>query len=120
MNAGSLPELNAAELEAQVARDSATLISAKGNTIQNILSLKAYMALDAAAPFEVDTPPVEKIPVDNISDLQPDAVYASAIANLPQQKFNDFKIKAAERNAAIILTDLKKIEYFKAERILYL
>lgn len=28
--------------------------------------------------------------------------------------------EAAERNAAIILTDLKKIEYFKAERILYL
>jgi len=28
--------------------------------------------------------------------------------------------EAAERNAAIILTDLKKIEYFEAERILYL
>ena len=28
--------------------------------------------------------------------------------------------EAAERNAAIILSDLKKIEYFKAERILYL
>jgi ABC-type lipoprotein export system ATPase subunit len=28
--------------------------------------------------------------------------------------------EADERNAAIILTDLKKIEYFKAERILYL
>ena len=28
--------------------------------------------------------------------------------------------EAAERNAAIILTDLKKKEYFKAERILYL
>jgi outer membrane protein len=100
VNAGSLPELNAAELEAQVARDSATLISAKGSTIQNTLSLKAYMALDAATPFEIETPPVEKIPVDNISDLQPDIVYASAIANLPQQKYNDFKIKAAERNAA--------------------
>jgi outer membrane protein len=100
VNAGSLPELNAAELEAQVARDSATVITAKGTTIQNILSLKAYMALDAASVFEVDTPPVEKIPVENISDLQPDAVYASAIANLPQQKFNDFKIKAAEKNAA--------------------
>ncbi len=100
VDAGSLPELNAAELEAQVARDSATLISAKGSTVLNTLSLKAYMALDAATPFEIETPPVEKIPVDPISELQPDAVYASAIANLPQQKFNDFKIKAAERNAA--------------------
>ena len=99
VKAGSLPELNAAELEAQVARDSATLISAKGSTTQNLLNLKAFMALDAAAAFEVDIPPVEKIPVEDIADLQPDAVYASAIANLPQQKVNDYKIKAAEKNS---------------------
>lgn len=99
VKAGSLPELNAAELEAQVARDSATLISAKGSTTQGLLNLKAYMALDAAAAFEVDVPPVEKIPVEDIADLQPDAVYASAIANLPQQKVNDYKIKAAEKNS---------------------
>jgi outer membrane protein len=99
VKAGSLPELNAAELEAQVARDSATLISAKGSTTQGLLNLKAYMALDAAAAFEVDVPPVEKIPVEDIADLQPDAVYASAIANLPQQKVNDYKLKAAEKNS---------------------
>ena len=100
VNAGALPELNAAELEAQVARDSSAYITAKGNTQQNILSLKAYMALDAATPFEVDIPPVEKIPVEDIASLMPDVVYASAIANLPQQKYNDYKIKAAERNMA--------------------
>jgi outer membrane protein len=99
VNAGSLPELNAAELEAQVARDSATYISAKGNTTQSILNLKAYMALDAAMPFEVEVPPVELIPIEKIADLQPDAVYALAIANLPQQRVNDFKLKAAEKNA---------------------
>jgi outer membrane protein len=100
VNAGSLPELNAAELEAQAARDSATYINAKGATQQNILSLKAYMALDAATPFDLDIPPVEKIPLEDIASLQPDVVYASALANLPQQRVNDFKIKAAERNIA--------------------
>ncbi len=100
VDAGALPELNAADLEAQVARDSSTVISAKGNVVQNILSLKAYMALDAATPFEIDTPPVDKIPVEKIADLQPEAVYALAIANMPQQKVNDFKLKAAEKNAA--------------------
>ena len=99
VNAGSLPELNSAELEAQVARDSATLISAKGNTTQALLNLKAYMAFDAATAFEVDIPPVERIPIDNIADLQPDAVYASAIANLPQHKVNDYKLKAAEKSS---------------------
>jgi outer membrane protein len=99
VNAGSLPELNAAEMEAQVARDSSTYISAKGNTETSILTLKAYMSLDAATPFEVDVPPIELIPVEKIADLQPDAVYALAIANLPQQKFNDFKLKAAEKSS---------------------
>lgn len=100
VDAGSLPELNAAELEAQVARDSSSVISAKGMLAQNILNLKAYMALDAATAFEIETPPVDKIPVDDIADLQPENVYALAIANMPQQKFNDYKIKAAEKTAA--------------------
>ena len=99
VDAGSLPELNAAELEAQVARDSSAYISAKGNTVQSLLNLKAYMSLDAASPFEVDVPPIDKIPVEKIADLQPDAVYALAVANLPQQRVNDYNLKAAEKNS---------------------
>ena len=99
VNAGSLPELNAAELEAQVARDSATYITAKGNVEQSVLSMKAYMSLDAATPIEIDTPPVEMIPVEKIADLQPDAVYALAVKNLPQQRANEFNLKAAMKNS---------------------
>lgn len=106
VNAGSLPELNAAELEAQVARDSSTYISAKGNTVQSTLNLKAFMSLDAAMPFEIDVPPVELIPIEKIADLQPDAVYTLAIANLPQQRVNDFKLKAAEKNSQAAKADM--------------
>ncbi|MGF2410929.1 TolC family protein [Ferruginibacter sp.] len=98
VDAGSLPELNAAELEAQIAKDSANVITAKGNVTSNILSLKAYMSIDAAEPFEIDTPPVDRIPVENIADLQPEAVYASALANLPQQRYNQLKLKAAQKS----------------------
>jgi outer membrane protein len=100
VDAGTLPELNAAELEAQVARDSSNIISARGTVTQSILSLKSLMAVDAAAPFEIETPPVDKIPVERIADLQPESVYALAIANMPLQKFNDFKIKAAQKTSA--------------------
>ncbi|MBS1509794.1 MAG: TolC family protein [Bacteroidetes bacterium] len=98
VDAGSLPELNASEQEAQVARDSSTYITAIGNTTQSVLNLKAYMSLDAATPFEVDTPPVDLIPLEKIADLQPDFVYNLAVANLPQQKYNDFKLKAAQKS----------------------
>ena len=100
VDAGSLPELNASELEAQVARDSSSMISAKGNVDQAILGLKAFMSFDAATPFEIDEPPAEKIPVEKISDLQPETVYATAIASLPQQRFDEFKLKAAQKSLA--------------------
>ena len=106
VDAGSLPELNAAELEAQVARDSSTVITARGSVIQNTLSLKAYMALDAAAAFEIETPPVDKIFVGKIADLQPESVYVLAMANMPQQRVNDFKIKAAQKSAAALRGNL--------------
>ena len=97
VDAGSLPELNATQLEAQLAVDSGNYISAKGNVMLNILTLKSYMNIDAAAPFEVDTPPVELIPVESIADLQPDNVYKLAVANQPLQRYNDFRLKAAEK-----------------------
>ena len=100
VDAGNLPELNAANLEAQVALDSSNVITAKGSVIQNILSIKAFMALDAATPFEIETPAAEKIFVEKLADLQPEMVYALAIANMPQQRFNDFKLKAAQKTSA--------------------
>ncbi len=100
VDAGSLPELNASQLEAQVANDSSNVISAKSGIVQNTLSLKAFLAVDAAAPFEIEVPPADKIPVEKIADLQPEMVYGLAMANMPQQKVNDFRIKAAQKNAA--------------------
>jgi len=99
VDAGSLPELNAAELEAQEALDSANYINANGNIVQATLVLKSNINLDAAAPFEVTIPPVELIPIENITDLQPDIVYALAIKNLPQQRVNEFKLRAAIKSS---------------------
>ena len=98
VKAGALPELNAFELEAQVARDSANVITAKGNVEQSKYALKTYMSIDPGQPFEIEEPPVDKIPVDNIADLQPEAVYTLALANMPQQRLNDFKLKAAQKS----------------------
>jgi outer membrane protein len=99
VDAGALPELNAVELEAQLANDSANLISATGNVSQSKYVLKAYMNMDADSDFEIEEPPVDKIPVEPIGALQPQDVYALALANLPQQRMNDFNMKAAEKNS---------------------
>lgn len=98
--AGSLPELNEVQLVAQLATDSGNYISAKGNTQLAVLTLKSYLNIDAASPFEVDTPPVELIPIEPIAELQPDFVYSLAVANQPQQKYNELKLKAAYKSKA--------------------
>ena len=98
VDAGTLPELNAAELEAQVAQDSSTYINSKGTIEQDVLSLKAYMGMDAATPFEVAAPPVEAIPVESIVDLQPEIVYALALGHQPLQRMDSLVIAAARRN----------------------
>lgn len=101
VDAGTLPELNATQLEAQLALDSINYLTAKGNTTLAILGLKAYMNIDAGAPFEVDMPPVDMIPVEPIASLQPDYVYNLAVKNQPQQRYDEFKIKAAVKNVAV-------------------
>ena len=98
VKAGTLPELNAAELESQVAQDSSTYITASGNVVQSILTLKAYMDLDASVAFEVDTPPVESIPIEKLSDLQPEAVYSLALNNQPLQKMDSFQVESARKS----------------------
>jgi outer membrane protein len=97
VNAGSLPELSLAETEAQVARDSATLLTSRAAVQQNLLQLKAVLNLDAATPFNIEMPPLDKIPVENIADLQPENVFNLAVQNLPQQRVNDLRLKAADR-----------------------
>lgn len=97
VEAGALPELNVAELEAQLALDSSNLITAANTVRQNILLLKAILNIDAAQPFTVASPPLDRIPVLPLSDLQPEAVYDLAVQNLPQQKVNELRIQAADR-----------------------
>ncbi len=100
VDVGMLPELNAAELEAQLSRDSANLIVAETGVQQLLLQLKAILNLDAGLAFDVETPIVEIIPVEKLGDLQPETVFALALANLPQQKIIELKLKSAQKQVA--------------------
>ena len=95
VEAGSLPELNAAQLEAQLAQDSANLITAIANETQALLNLKALLNIDAGTAFDIEAPPVEMIPLEPIAQLQPEAVYVLALQNLPQQRANDLRLQSA-------------------------
>jgi len=101
VQAGKLPELNAANLESQLANDSSNLISAEAAKNQAILLLKVLLNLDPSVPFDVETPPVDAIPVESLGELQPEAVYALAVKNQPQQKVDELNLKAAITNVKV-------------------
>ena len=96
--AGKLPELNAVNLESVLANDSSALISAETTSQQSLLQMKALLNLDAAAAFDILTPPVDQIPVEALGDLLPAAVYQLAINSLPQQKVDSFNVLAAKKS----------------------
>ena len=98
VKAGSLPELNAAEVEAQLARDSAAFITARSGYQQQIIFLKALLSLNMSQPFDIEKPEVEAIPIEPLAELQPETVYQEALRNLPQQKVNQLRYEAAQKN----------------------
>ena len=55
--------------------------------------------MDAGTAFDIVEPPIEKIPVENLADLQPEAVYALAANSMPQQKQDGFNLAAAKKSA---------------------
>ena len=85
VDAGALPELNLAELEAQLATDSTGLITQQAAVRANILQLQAILNQDASQSFEVATPPLDQIPLEPLAELLPESVYQLALQNLPQQ-----------------------------------
>lgn len=101
VEAGKLPELSAAQLESQLATDSSNLINAETSAQQLLLQTKALLNLDAAADFDIASVPVDQVPVDNLADLQPEAVYNLALANLPQQKVDELNLKAALKSVKV-------------------
>ena len=97
VGAGSQPELNAIQLEAQLAKDSSAYLQAQASVQQYVINLKAYMNYDFALPFEIEAPALETIPVENIAALQPDAVYKLALTTQPIQQMYGLRIEAGQK-----------------------
>jgi outer membrane protein len=100
VQAGVLPELNYSEMEAQLATDSSNLITAQSNRILSILLLKSILNIPADQPFEIDIPPVDRIPIEPLGELDPAVVFALAEKSMPQQKINDLNLQAAIKSVA--------------------
>ncbi len=106
VDAGALPEFNAAQLEAQLSQDSSFLVDATNNERNALLSLKVVLNIDLASNFDILAPNVDAIPIENLTDLQPEAIYHLAMSTQPQQKINALRLKSAEKSIEIATTSL--------------
>lgn len=95
--AGRLPELNVAQLEAQLASDSATLISAISDHNASILDIKALLNLDFEKPFIATIP---ELPMEEriaLQTLNPDYIYNEAVKTYAGMRSSYLKMEAAEK-----------------------
>lgn len=95
---GKVPELNVAQLEAQLASDSSNLISSLSEYNSAILDIKALLNLDLATPFEIEAPVVIVTEQAMAAMMNPEDIYAEAAKNFGSIRSAEFKLKAANRN----------------------
>lgn len=96
--AGSVPESNQADLEAQLALDSSNLVTAKNNVTLSILQMKAYLNLGFEIPFTPDVPEnIASLPMAALQEMAPEMVYSAALTNYPLVKSDELKIKSATK-----------------------
>ncbi|HRO43297.1 MAG TPA: TolC family protein [Flavipsychrobacter sp.] len=98
--AGRLPELNAAQLESQLANDSATLITAISNYNSAILDIKALLNLDFETPFEIQAPEVSLADQLSLSSMTPEMIFVSASKHFGVIKSSEMNILSAQKRLA--------------------
>ena len=96
---GRVPELNVAQLESQVATDSANLISAISNYNSAILDLKALLNLDFAVPFNLQAPDVKVADQVKISSMVPEEIYAEAQKHFGSIRGAQDRLTAAQKGS---------------------
>ncbi len=97
-NAGRLPELNVAQLQAQLAGDSANLITAISDYNASILDIKALLNLDFSVPFNLEVPDVKIADQFAVNSMSPEDIYVQAAGHLGSIRSSQMKVFAAEKN----------------------
>jgi outer membrane protein len=105
VNAGQLPELNAAQLYAQLVTDSSNVINSKLDVNSALLDLKSLLTINMQDDFDIQTPSTDKLQIVGINTYpSPEQIYAIAKTKRPQLATNDYKIKSAAKQVEIAKT----------------
>ncbi len=97
VKAGRLPELNAAQLESQLANDSTNLINSLSVYNSSMLDIKALLNLDFATPFNIQEPQVNLQDQINLASLNPEIIYSETSKHFAAVRSSELRIEAARK-----------------------
>lgn len=100
VDAGSLPEGNLREIEAQYATEELQLINAQNQLSITKLNLAQVLRLEDASNFDVLTPNLSTF--QGVSELiSPEALYLTALETMPEVKSAEYNYYSAEKSKDI-------------------
>jgi len=100
VKAGSLPEGNLLEMEAQVASDELTFVNTQNQLDLAYLTLTQYLDLKTPEGFKIQKPNLDSIE-GRLIDLTPIGVYESAQQIMPQIISAGYRVSSAEKGLKI-------------------
>lgn len=100
VEAGSRPQGDLYDLQAQLARDEQSVVSARNNYTLAILTLAQTLQLDSAEGFEIAEPTGE-LPGTELIVMGPDAIYNASLEKQPQIKAAETRVESAEKGVGI-------------------
>ncbi len=101
VDAGSKPDLDLEQMNAQVAADSSGYITALADYQASILDLKALLNLDMQTPFEVVMPEQNQLTYETVMTWNAEQIYTQAKEHFGVIKSNELKILAAEKGVRV-------------------
>lgn len=104
VEAGSLPQADALQFDAQLSQREVSVVEAENNLALAQLQLKQLLQLPAEQSLEVVIPEVE-VPEEALLPASAEVVYDEAVTNLPAIRSADQQITGAQYDIAIARAD---------------
>lgn len=101
VDAGSIPEGNLFDVEAQLASNELQVINAENALSAAVLALKQLLNLPASESFRIKRPEVD-IPIDGLGGKTVGTVYDHALNNWPQIKSRETNLESARKSEKIV------------------
>lgn len=98
--AGRVPELSVAQLESQLANDSANLINAISSFNSSIIDLRALLNLEFETPFSLQAPNIASVETNTLAEQSPESIYQSAKNFFGSVKAPMFRRMAQQKSVA--------------------